>query len=214
MRGFVNAYMCIYERNRCILKLGILGGTFNPIHLGHIYIAKEAIKELGLYRVMFIPANIPPHKEIEFNVSSDIRYNIMCKALDKYEDFFVTDIEIKRQDVSFTIDSLKELSQKYKRDEFHLIIGIDQLIEFQTWKEYEMIFDYAKLVVFKRKDVVLTEDYKQKFLDKFLDKIIFMNNDFIDISSTEIRDRVKHGQDIANLVTKEIVEDVKIQYKS
>ncbi len=194
------------------MKIGLLGGTFNPIHLGHIHIAEEVYKKLGLDKIIFMPTNIPPHKSIEYNIDSKIRYDMVEKCIKKYPEFEISDIEIKREGCSYTIDTLKELKKQTNAD-LYLIIGLDQFLEFDTWKYYQHIFLCSTVVVVKRADIFCPEQDKEEIAGNYLKKVIFFDNKIFDISSTEIRNKVKTKKDISKFVPKEILQQVKDIYK-
>jgi nicotinate-nucleotide adenylyltransferase len=125
-----------FLRYREKMRIGILGGTFNPPHLGHLILAEEVREKLNLDKIFFIPTNIPPHKSTE-SVSSWHRFNMVKLAIKSNPYFEVLDLEIKRGGVSFTIDTIKELKSKFPRDEFYLIVGSDLASTFSTWKDFD-----------------------------------------------------------------------------
>jgi len=186
------------------LKIGLLGGTFDPIHNGHLYIAKEVLKKLFLDKVIFVPANVPPNKENALFSPANIRFEMVKKSITPFSNFEISDEEIKRQGVSYTIDTLKNFKKKLKAELF-LIMGMDQLLAFHTWKNYELICDYAKLVVINRQGFQHNDEYVKKFLDK----IIFLELTPFIVSSSDIKEKIKQGLDVSEFIPKEAVEVIK-----
>jgi len=132
------------------MKIGILGGTFNPVHIGHLILAEEAREKLGLDKIVFIPTALPPHKDSLNIALADKRLKMLKLAIKGNKHFTVSDIEIKRKGRSYTIDTLKELKQKYSRDELYFIIGSDLLKYLNEWKDLNEIIKMVKFVVATR----------------------------------------------------------------
>ena len=130
------------------MRIGILGGTFDPIHQGHLKLAAAAKAQAGLDRVLFIPAFIPPHKAERRDMTpAPYRYRMVEIALRDFPDFEISDIEYVRPDISYTVDTLCELKQKHPRDEFFLILGADSVKEIPSWREPEEILKLASSIV-------------------------------------------------------------------
>ncbi|MDR0917843.1 MAG: nicotinate (nicotinamide) nucleotide adenylyltransferase [Oscillospiraceae bacterium] len=158
-------------------KVGIFGGSFNPIHNGHIEVIEVAKEACNLDKVILVPANISPFKHEKDYVSAEHRLN-MCKLAPAELDYVtVSDIEIKRKGFSYTIDTLEYLSKTYK--DLYLIIGSDSFMSFDKWYKNEDILKLCKLIVISRKNFVVNNVQK--------DNIIIVNADISDISSTSIR---------------------------
>lgn len=174
-------------------KVGIFGGTFDPIHLGHL-ITAQSVKELrNLEKIIFIPAFISPHKSNTKTSSPEDRLNMIKLAVDGISFFDYSDIEVKKGGVSFTVDTLKKLKNKYSELEF--IIGYDNIFTFHNWKEPDKIFELAKIIVLKRKS-----SHPPQFKDKYYRQAVFVQTRGIEISATDIRERVKKGMPINFLV--------------
>ena len=188
------------------MNIGILGGTFNPIHNGHIHAGKKIYEKLGLDKLVFIPVNIPPHKEVAGNVCSNSRLTMVKNAIKDYDCFEVSDIEIKRTGVSYTIDTIKELVRKNKNDNFFLIIGMDQFLVFHKWKDYKEIFKYVSLVVMNREADKLRDDFEENILKDYSEKIIFIDINPLLISSVDIRYKRLNNEDISSLAPFEILK--------
>jgi len=130
------------------MRLGILGGTFNPIHNGHLAMAEKALKEFNLDEVIFVPTNIPPHKELSDLIDKEDRFNMVKLAIEGKPKFSVSRIELDRPGVSYAIDTFKDLSKT--RDKLYYIIGMDSLNEMMEWKDPLGLFNYCELIVAER----------------------------------------------------------------
>jgi nicotinate-nucleotide adenylyltransferase len=180
-------------------KIGIFGGTFDPIHLGHLITAQSVIELRNLKKVIFIPAFISPHKSNVKTTSPDDRLNMIKLAVKGISFFDYSDIEIKKGGVSYTVDTLRELKKKYDNIEF--IIGYDNIFSFNTWKEPDEIFKLGKIIVLKRKS-----SHPPQFQDKYYNQAVFVQTRGIEISATDIRERVKNGKPINFLVPTSVME--------
>ena len=190
------------------MKIGIMGGTFDPIHTGHLIIGEYARTTLNLDRVIFIPVGLPPHKDNSKVSTSKSRLQMTKLAIKSNSYFYLSSIEVDRKETTYTIDTIKELKNIYKEDELYFVIGGDSLFEIEKWKDFNELINLCKFVVLQRpgrtkekmdeKILELREAYKLE-----LEKIY---SPLIDISSTEIRQRVKNNLSIKYLVP-ESVED-------
>lgn len=179
-------------------KIGIFGGTFNPIHLGHINIALSAKKQYSLDKVIFLTSGNPPHKKDLNILDGKIRHIMVKRAILEYEDFFACDWEIKRKEYSYTLDSLLHFKEIYPDDELYFIIGGDSLRDFHKWHKPEEILKLCTILVYDREDGTAKSDFaKEIFGDK------------LNISSSQIREMIKNGQDVKNLLPKPVYEFIK-----
>ncbi len=177
--------------------VGIFGGTFDPIHVGHL-ISAQFVKEIReLEKIIFVPAFISPFKGNDKSSEPQDRLEMIKLSIDKIKYFEVSDFEINNKDVSYTINTLKHFKKKYNQVE--LIIGLDNLFEFHKWKEPEEILKLTKLIVMKRK----TEE-KPESKNKFYGQAVFIDTPVIEISSTKIRERIKNDLQVDFLVTPEV----------
>ena len=177
--------------------VGIFGGTFDPIHTGHL-ITAQAVRELRkLDKIIFIPAYISPHKTDIPTLSPRHRLEMVKLAIKNISYFNFSDIEIKAANTSYTIETLKVLKEKHTKIE--LIIGYDNILNFSTWKDPDEILKLAKLVVLNRK---LSTEPKE--MDRFYSSAIFVDTPTIEISSSEIRERVYNNLPINFLVPEEV----------
>jgi len=180
-------------------KVGIFGGTFDPIHLGHL-ITAQSVKELrNLEKIIFIPAFISPHKSDARTSSPEDRLNMIKLAVDGISFFDYSDMEVIKGGISYSVDTLRELKKKYNELEF--IIGYDNIFSFHTWKEPDEIFKLAKIIVLKRKS-----SHPPEFKDEYYHQSVFVQTRGIEISATDIRQRVKKGMPINFLVPPAVME--------
>lgn len=192
------------------MRIAIYGGSFNPMHRGHEQIVEYILKNLNMDKIIIVPVGIPSHRENNLE-QSDTRLKICREIFKDNSKIEVSDIEIKSDGKSYTYDTLIKLIEVYgKNNEFFEIIGEDSLKNFKTWKNYKELLKICKLVVFRRND---DED---KEIDKeFLknSNIIILKNEYYNYSSTEIREKVKNGEDISNLVNKNVEKIILQEYK-
>ena len=173
--------------------VGIFGGTFDPIHIGHL-ITAQAVRELrSLEKIIFIPAFISPHKTDVTVLAPEHRLNMIRLSLEDKNYFDYSDIELTNKNVSYSIDTIKALKKKYT--ELELIIGYDNIFDFKTWKEPDEILKLAKLIVLKRR-ASIEPDYK----DKYFRAALFVETPTIEISSSQIRKRISENLPVSFLV--------------
>ncbi len=179
------------------MRIGILGGSFNPIHFGHLLMAQSALEVLKLDKVFFVPAHCSPFKTQRALPPDQDRLAMVKEAIKGNKSFALYDGEIKRGGVSYTIDTLRELKKKYPEAEFYLLIGGDSLRTFQRWREPKEILKIAKLVVLNRPgfDKDVTRHIKHVTVDM----------PAVDISSTDMRERLKNKKSIWYLTSKSVI---------
>jgi len=132
------------------MKIGILGGTFNPIHIGHLILAEEAREKLGLDKIIFVPAYLPPHKDNSDIAPAKERFKMVKIAIKGNKYFLASDLEIKRDGRSYTIDTIREFKMKYPQDELYFITGSDLLKYLDEWKDLSEIIKLVKFIVATR----------------------------------------------------------------
>lgn len=176
-------------------RIGILGGTFNPPHLGHFVLAQETLKKLKLDKVIFIPTYIPPHKKIKSN-NAYMRYKMVALACRGNPRFELSKIELEKGSVSYSVDTLRKLRNKYgKNAELFFIIGSDSLNELRSWKDIDEVLKLANFIVANR------PGFPVKKLKR---KVKLIEIASLDISSSMIRDRLRHSQSIRYLVPESV----------
>ena len=182
-------------------KIGILGGTFDQIHLGHLILAQELKEEIGLQKVVFVPSANPPHKEGTYISSAGDRLMMTQIAIQGNQDFSFSDLELKREGKSYTIDTIDEFKKLYPESELYLLLGSDVLEELNSWKNPEIIFEDVKVVIAIRPGFDEIDEG-----NGFVKKACLININGLNISSTQIRQKVKEGKSIRYLVPPEVEE--------
>lgn len=177
-------------------KIAIYGGSFNPIHIGHLITGLKVIENLGYDKILFIPLNIPSHKNVTCSINSKHRLKMVKLAINGINEFIYSDIEIKRGGLSYTIDTVKQLIKEYKYDKkFGVIFGDDLLDGLNSWKDIDELNEISQLIcLFRNQDKITESRYNIKWV----------NNMIINVSSTMIRERVKKGLKINFFVTERV----------
>jgi nicotinate-nucleotide adenylyltransferase len=188
------------------MKLGVLGGTFDPIHNGHIRIAAEVREKLGLDRVLFVIAGQNPFKDAALLTPSGNRLKMLELAIEGKAEFAVSRIELDRRGPSYTVDTLTELRRGLdSTDEIFFILGWDSLVQIPRWKNAARIIELCKLVAVPRPGVPRPDlDALNAHLPGLNNRVILMQGPEIDVSSSEIRRRVAEGLPITNMVPPEV----------
>lgn len=186
------------------MKKAIFGGTFDPIHIGHIHIAYEALYNLHLDKILFMPAGNPPNKINKKITDAQTRYDLVEKAIQGESHFEICDYELNKKENSYTYETIEFFSEIQKNIEWYFLIGGDSLMDLDNWKNVDRLLNSCKLVVYNRAGFTVEEVLKEKerVEKKFENKIIFLNMPIIDISSTNIRKNIKEGRNINYLLPK------------
>jgi nicotinate-nucleotide adenylyltransferase len=185
-------------------RLGIFGGTFDPIHIGHLIVATEMRFRLALARVLFVPAGHPPHKP-ESSVSSVAdRVEMVNIAIRHEDDFAICTYEAERPGPSYSVDTLTYLRETYPESELYFIIGEDSLRDLPTWRQPRRILQLAYVAVAARPGPVANVDSPEHPLFDLRDRIIRVRVPLIDVSSRELRRRVTQGEPIRYQVLPEV----------
>lgn len=190
------------------MKTGIYGGTFNPIHLGHVHILKEFIRRLALSRVLLIPAHIPPHKQAHALASAEDRLAMCRLAMQEVTEAPVelSEIELRREGKSYTADTLQALRKQFPEDEFYLLMGEDMFLTVDSWYRPEIIFSLAALCASPRsKDgYCKLMAQKERLERRFSARCIVEEIPYFPASSTEIRELAGQGKRLSGLVPAEV----------
>jgi nicotinate-nucleotide adenylyltransferase len=198
--------MIINRNNNEPKKIGIMGGTFNPVHHGHLVTAQEALDQFSLDEVIFIPTGDPPHKIEDLLAHAEDRYLMTVIATSSNSSFFVSRIEIDRTGKSYTIDTVKELRKIYgSGSELYFITGADAILEILTWKNTREIVTLTKFIAATRPgyDLSKIKGLKTTLFDSEDEadrRIFIMEIPALAISSTNIRQRIKNGRPVNYLV--------------
>lgn len=179
------------------MKIGILGGTFNPVHIGHLILADEVREKLELDKIIFIPTSLPPHKDNLDIARAPDRLQMLKGAVKGNKFFSVSDIEIKRQGRSYTIDTLKELKNKFIHDELYFIIGSDLLKYLNEWKDLNEINKMVKFVVATR------PGYPLEQIPSYIQRLAIRA---VDVSGFEVRRCIKENKSFRYLVPDKVFD--------
>ena len=196
------------------MKIGVLGGSFNPIHSGHIMMGLAAKERLSLEVVILVPAKHPPHKKEKELAKAEDRLRMTELAAEKYQGFVVSDVELKRKETSYTINTIKQLQREFPQAEMYFIIGADTIVELPSWKDIDELTELCRFVAISRegsskKDFdCLADIFSKEKIEKL--KKLFLEVQPIAVSATEIREKVARGESITGLVPRE-VEDYIIE---
>jgi len=212
-------------------RIGLFGGTFNPIHMGHVQVIREVKKKFGLDKIFLIPSAFPPHKETEGIIDGLDRIEMIRLSFSDDPDFVVSDVELKRSGFSFTIDTVRHFKSILPENtKLYFIVGLDAFLEVDTWKSYKDLFLLIPFIVMSRAATGQRDtDLQWKHLESYIKSkisdgyrhsasrscyihdvkqpIFLFEVTPMEISSTEIRERIRKGRTIKSLVT-EPVEDL------
>lgn len=192
-------------------KIGLFGGSFNPIHNGHINLAVSVKNALKLDKVIFIPSGTAPHKSSNEYASAEDRLEMCRLALEDYSDFEMSDYEIRRQGKSYTVYTVRHFKQLYPYDELVLMVGSDMLLTFDQWYEYREILEKVSLAAISRYGSDLNELYKMSEKLGLYGKIIVVNASAITISSTKIRKMIKNNEDLSCYLNGKVVKYIMLK---
>jgi len=184
------------------MKLGVFQGTFNPIHNAHLRVGKYVTDKYNFDKFLFIPAKYPPHKDITPDLARH-RLNVVKLAAEDFPKFEVSGIEYRREGKSYTYLTICELYKEYKIDgKINFVIGTDAFSHIDSWFEFNKLKDMVNFIVFIRED-----NFNPKSYDYLKDKGLnfkFEPLDFKNISSSDLRERIKNGKSISGLVPKKV----------
>jgi nicotinate-nucleotide adenylyltransferase len=180
--------------------MGLLGGTFDPPHYGHLMVAQEAVERLALDFLVFLVAGLPPHKEGEVVSAPGIRLEMTRAAVDGNASFQVSDVELRRPGPSYTVDTLRHFREEYPGAELFFVLGADQLAELHEWREPEKVMEMATLVAVERDGVDPSLTPPLRALAVESGRLLALPSIRLDLSSSEVRARVREGRSVQYLV--------------
>lgn len=190
------------------MRIGIFGGTFDPIHLGHLILAERCREECQLDEVWFVPAALPPHKLTSVISSAKTRAEMIEFAIAGNPHFKVSRIELERTGPSYTVTTLEDLTREDPNRELFLLVGADSIHDLPTWREPQRMLELATIVGVNRGRTFLREDALRQLVtqlgEKAATRVRFVEMPAIDISATEIRERVARGASIRYLVPRAV----------
>ncbi|MFS1513577.1 nicotinate-nucleotide adenylyltransferase [Chengkuizengella sp. SCS-71B] len=188
------------------MKVGILGGTFDPIHIGHMIVAERARIEMDLQEVWFLPSSIPPHKNNAPIATAKQRLEMVCKAVETNKYFLGKDLELTREGISYTIDTVKTLKKQFPQHEFFFIIGGDMIQYLPKWYRIDELIQLISFIGLQRPG---TEIHWELLNEQIKQKITMVTMPLIDISSTDIRTLSAQNKSIRYLVHDKVYDFIK-----
>lgn len=198
-------------------RIGILGGTFNPPHLGHLYIAEQVYREFALDKVIVLPVGIPPHKQEEAVLSAEQRER-MCRLFCQEGNFLeLCTMELRREGYTYTIDTLRAFHKILKPGQrIYYIIGTDTLFQLETWKEHEAVLsqDLCTFLCVPRPGDLMrkVEEKIEELKERYGVKILLSSGAGPDISSTMVREAMARGESVAELVPERILQFMEAEH--
>ncbi|MGB7297289.1 MAG: nicotinate-nucleotide adenylyltransferase [Candidatus Aminicenantales bacterium] len=208
-------------------RIGLFGGTFNPVHRGHLRASEAVRSRFMLNRVLFIPSFLPPHKQTTEMASPQDRFAMVELAVSAFPHLIASPLEIEARERSYSIITLNKVRSLYPNARIFFILGVDAFLEIETWKSYREVLEQCRFIVISRPGfdlaaarAALTSDYEGSFhhvreaeeigegpLEAF--RIFLLSIPALDISSTEIRRRVRRGRSIHGLVPESVEEYIR-----
>lgn len=177
-------------------KIGIIGGTFDPPHFGHLIIAQEVLESFCLDEIWFMPSAIPPHKDREDILDANTRLELLKRAIADHPQFSVSTIELERSGKSYTYDTMKQLKERYPDTLFYFLIGGDMIDSLHTWYEIEQLLELVQFIGLRRPGYVSKSRFSERILEIEVPQI--------DISSSLIRNRIRAGKSIRYFVPEQV----------
>ncbi|MGN0612381.1 MAG: nicotinate (nicotinamide) nucleotide adenylyltransferase [Porcipelethomonas sp.] len=193
-------------------RIGLFGGSFNPIHNGHINLAVSVKDELLLDRVIFIPSGTAPHKSSEEYADAADRLEMCRLAVEDHPGFEVSDFEVSRTGKSYSIYTVRHFRELYPDDELFLMVGSDMLLSFESWYKYEEILRNVTLAAVSRSGTDFDELYNIAKRLGGCGKVIVVNNSVVPVSSTKLRKMIKNNENLSCYLNEKVVEYIMLRY--
>lgn len=186
------------------MRIGIYGGAFNPVHKGHIKLAEEVKTKAHLDKIIIMPSGQSPHKSSQSLVESTHRLE-MCRLAFEGEDYIISDLEIKRQGKSYTVDTVTELKEIYPDDELYLIMGSDMLLSFHRWYRYEDILSSVTICATTRQGDISLDELKTYSRDVLKKETLIIDFEPFECSSTKVRNELLSGADVKSMLPERVL---------
>lgn len=186
-------------------RIGILGGTFDPIHIGHLVVADNALQQLHLDDVLFVPAGHPPHKRDRAITSAAHRKAMIEIAIADRKEFTVSEVDLHRQGPSFTVDLLERIDAALAPAALYFVMGADSLRDFSTWARPEGVLSLAQLAVARRPGIEINEEVLSS-VPGLRDRLHLLDSPLSHISSTALRNRLRQGQTVRYLIPPDVLD--------
>ena len=185
------------------MRIGIYGGAFNPVHKGHLKLAEEVKTKANLDKIIIMPSGVSPHKSSNSLIESAHRLE-MCALAFEGEDYIISDLEIRREGKSYTVDTVTELKKIYPDDELYLIMGSDMLLCFHKWYRYEDILSMVTICATTRQGDIRLDELKAYSRDVLGKETLIIDFEPFECSSTKVRDALASGDDATNLLAEKV----------
>lgn len=182
------------------MKKAVFGGTFDPIHNAHLYIAHRALEDFNLEKVIFMPSAKPPHKLGKNVTDPNVRFEMVRLAIEEEPKFEISDYELKSKELSYTYKTLQHFTELEVDTEWYFLTGLDCLMEVDTWRNPDKIFELCHFVVYNR----LGYNFNQMVKNKYFSKAELLDMPILDISSTKIREDVAKGRNVSSLLPESV----------
>ncbi len=191
------------------MRIAVLGGTFDPVHIGHLLIAEQAYNSFKLDKVVFMPAGIPPHKLDKKITAPENRLEMVELAIDDNPHFDYSVYELNKEERSYTADTLRYLKRLRVKDIIFFIIGADSLLDIYSWKDTGYLLTEGRFIVARRPGFSLDELLQQDRYKNCRDRISLLDNSLINISSSGIREAVRKGESIRYQTPDRVIKYIK-----
>lgn len=185
-------------------KIGIFGGTFNPVHIGHMIMAENFYEQLNLDEVWMMPSGNPPHKDCGIILDGNVRCEMIRRAIGDNKHIKCSDFELKRDGVIYTADTLQLLKEKYSSDKLYFLIGEDSLDSFETWYHPERIVSQSDIVVAVRSNGTGIDEKIKAFTKTFKCPLSVLRIPYIGVSSSDIRERIRKDNTIKYMINENV----------
>ena len=194
-------------------KIGIMGGTFDPVHNGHLYLGRQAYVEYGLDRIWYMPTGQPPHKKDHHVTDVTHRCQMLKLAIEKEEGFVFSDFEVRREGYTYTAQTLALLKEAYPEHEFYFILGADSLYEIEGWYYPELVIGAVNILAASREydggNHRPMEEQIAYLNEKYCGHIQMLHCREVDISSEEIREMAAHGKPVETCVPEKVADYIR-----
>lgn len=187
------------------MKIGLFGGTFDPIHLGHLIVMENVLNIMNLDKIIILPSSNPPHKQDKDKTDVKLRVDMVKKAIKNNNRIILSTFEANSNEVIYSYQTINYFKEKYPTDEFYYVMGEDSFMNIESWKNYKDLLK-ENLIVFARSSIDSQSSLVKKVKETNKENIHLINNLNINISSTLIRNLLKDGKSIRYLVTDNVYD--------
>lgn len=187
------------------MKIGLFGGTFDPIHLGHLIVMENVLNIMNLDKIIILPSSNPPHKQDKDKTDVKLRVDMVKKAIKNNNRIILSTFEANSNEVIYSYQTINYFKEKYPADEFYYVMGEDSFMNIESWKNYKDLLK-ENLIVFARSSIDSQSSLVKKVKETNKENIHLINNLNINISSTLIRNLLRNGKSIRYLVTDDVYD--------